>query len=289
MINKEIFKKPKNRLEGEAAQQTPQIKPEEQSLKCEDCSKEIKEARLKETLYVCPFCGYHFSLSARQRIDLTFDEGSFAELFGDFETKNILGFPEYDEKLIAAKEKTREKESVICGKARICGITVCAFVMEGQFMRGSMGSVCGEKITLLFELALKESLPVIGFCVSGGARMQEGIISLMQMAKTSAAVKRHSQAGNLYISVLTHPTTGGVTASFASEGDIILSEPGALICFAGPRVIEQTIKQKLPEGFQKAEFLMEKGFIDQIISRKELRQYLCRLLRLHGRQNIESV
>jgi len=157
--------------------------------------------------------------------------------------------------------------------------------MEGKFMMGSMGTVTGEKITKLFEFATVNSLPVIGFCVSGGARMQEGILSLMQMAKTSGAVKRHSNKGNLYISVLTNPTTGGVTASFAMEGDIIISEPMALICFAGPRVIEQTIKQKLPDGFQKAEFLLEKGFLDDIIERKNLKEYLFKLLRLHRREN----
>lgn len=287
MFKKGLFRNPKNKLEGGAANEAVNLPPEI-CRKCEKCGKTLLLADLKQNLDVCDNCGYHYTLTARNRIDIMTDSNSFEELFTGLTSHNILDFPEYDQKLAAAKEKSGEEESVVCGKARICGIPVCLFSMEGQFMMGSMGSVCGEKITLLFEYAEKEKLPVIGFCVSGGARMQEGIVSLMQMAKTSGAVKRHSLGGNLYISVLTHPTTGGVTASFAMEGDIIISEPGALICFAGPRVIEQTIKQKLPEGFQRAEFLQEKGFLDAIVHRKDSKDYICRILRLHGGKN-ESV
>lgn len=286
MFKKGLFKRPRNKLEGGIEAKQVDL-PDNLCKKCEKCGKMVLLTDLTENLYVCP-CNNHFSLTARQRIETVADSGSFTELYADIISQNILDFPTYDQKLAAAREKSGEKESVVCGSAKIGGIPVCLFAMEGQFMMGSMGSVCGEKITLLFEYAEQNKLPVIGFSVSGGARMQEGIVSLMQMAKTSGAVKKHSMSGNLYISVLTNPTTGGVTASFAMEGDIILSEPEALICFAGPRVIEQTIKQKLPEGFQKAEFLLEKGFIDQIVSRKDLKEYLHRLLKLHGGES-ESI
>ena len=210
------------------------------------------------------------------------DKRSFVEMDRDMESKNILSFPEYEDKLLAAKEKSREKEAVICGEAAIGGSRVCIFAMDGNFMMGSMGAVVGEKITRLFEYATRRGLPVIGVTVSGGARMQEGMVSLMQMSKVSAAVKRHDKAGNLYIVLLTNPTTGGVDASFAMLGDITLAEPGARVGFAGPRVIEKTLNQKLPEGFQKAERVLECGFIDEIVPRQEQKEYLERILKLHG-------
>ena len=215
---------------------------------------------------------------------MTVDEGSFEEFDAEMTSTNIIDFPDYTRKLKNAKLNSGENESVITGKAVIGGCTAVLAVMNSQFMMGSMGTVTGEKITRAFEYATEQQLPVIVFTVSGGARMQEGILSLMQMAKTSAAVKRHSDAGLLYITVLTDPTTGGVTASFAMEGDIILSEPKALIGFAGPRVIEQTIRQKLPKDFQSAEFLLEKGFVVKVVPRSEMKETLTKLLVLHGSQ-----
>jgi acetyl-CoA carboxylase carboxyl transferase subunit beta len=281
MIKKGLFKKPLNKLEGGEKSARESLPDEEICRKCDSCGKMLLLAELKENFNVCGYCGHHFSISARERIAITADAGTFKELFTGLKPKNILDFYEYDGKLKSAAEKSGEEEAVICGTCKINKLPACVFAMEGRFMLGSMGTVTGEKITLLFEYALEHSLPVVGFCLSGGARMQEGILSLMQMAKTSAAVKRHDDGGNLYISVLTNPTTGGVTASFAMEGDIILAEPKALICFAGPRVIEQTIKQKLPEGFQRAEFLLEKGFIDEIVERPKLKNYISKLLSMH--------
>ena len=211
----------------------------------------------------------------------SFRAESFEELFSDLSPTNLLDFPGYDEKLKKAQAESGEQEGVICGTARIGNYPVALFVMDPGFILGSMGTIVGEKITRLFEYAAAQNLPVIGYTVSGGARMQEGILSLMQMAKTSGAVKLHSDAGLLYITVLTNPTTGGVTASFAMEGDIILAEPKALVAFAGPRVIEQTIRQKLPSGFQRAEFLLEKGFVDAIVHRKDQKSYLTTILKLH--------
>jgi len=209
------------------------------------------------------------------------DTGTFIEYDKELTPKNVLNFPEYDAKLEAARLQSAETDSVVCGECVIGGMKVAIFAMEPSFMMGSMGSVAGEKITRTFERALEENIPVIGFAVSGGARMQEGMVSLMQMAKTSGAVKRHSDAGNLYICILTDPTTGGVTASFAMEADIILAEPNALIGFAGPRVIEQTIRKKLPTGFQRAEFQLEHGFVDKIVYRKRQKAYLTKLLEMH--------
>jgi acetyl-CoA carboxylase carboxyl transferase subunit beta len=217
----------------------------------------------------------------RQRINMITDENSFRELFSELNSLNLIDFPDYDKKLKNANLASGEKEAVICGSAKIGGYSCAIFVMEPNFMMGSMGTVVGEKITRIFEYALEKRLPVIGFTVSGGARMQEGILSLMQMAKTSGAVKKHSDAGLLYITVLTDPTTGGVTASFAMEGDIIIAEPKALIGFAGPKIVEQTIKQRLPEGFQTAETLKEKGFIDEVVHRKNQKKYLTQLLSYH--------
>ena len=231
--------------------------------------------------YVCS-CGYHFRMPARKRLMNLVDEGSFWELDSDMRGGDPIHFTNYEAKKEKLRASSGENEGIICGTASIGGQKCAIFVMEPYFMMGSMGTVVGEKITRLIEYATEHSLPVIGYTVSGGARMQEGTLSLMQMAKTSGAVKRHSDAGNLYIVVLTDPTTGGVTASFAMEGDIILAEPHALIGFAGPRVIKQTMRQKLPAGFQRAEFLFEKGFVDQVVQRSEQKEMLAKLLSLHG-------
>ena len=281
------FLKPKNELEnqGEAIDNRPYI-PDELWVKCPVCKNPVLSADLNENKKVCPKCGYHFRIGARQRIELTADEGSFEEFDAELTSTNIIDFPDYTRKLKNAKLNSGENESVITGIALIEGYKVVLAVMNSQFMMGSMGTVTGEKITRAFEYATENRLPVVIFTVSGGVRMQEGILSLMQMAKTSGAVKRHNDAGLLYITVLTDPTTGGVTASFAMEGDIILSEPKALIAFAGPRVIEQTIRQKLPKDFQSAEFLLEKGFIDAVVPRGEMKKTLSHILQLHGAEKV---
>ncbi|MCI8485844.1 MAG: acetyl-CoA carboxylase carboxyltransferase subunit beta [Clostridia bacterium] len=250
-------------------------------VKCDACKEILYKEEVHRNYSVCPNCGKHFRLSARRRISQIIDEGTFVEINKDMETRNPLDFEGYSKKIEALQEKTNIKEAVTTGYGEINGEKVVIAVMDGNFMMGSMGSVVGEKITSSIEEAIKNKLPFIIFCVSGGARMQEGIISLMQMAKTSSALAKLDEAGLLYISVLTDPTTGGVTASFASLGDIILAEPNALIGFAGPRVIEQTIKQKLPDGFQKSEFLLEHGFIDKIVERRDMKDTLYKILRLH--------
>jgi acetyl-CoA carboxylase carboxyl transferase beta subunit len=286
MLKKSFFKRPQNELEGHnKLKSVPSVhSSEEMCVNCPTCKKSIFASELFENFNVCPFCSHHFRINARQRLSLICDSDSFIEIDADMISKNPISFPNYETKIKSAKLESAEKDAVICGTCEIGGHKCGVFVMEPYFMMGSMGTVVGEKITRLFELATKENLPVIGFTVSGGARMQEGILSLMQMAKTSGAVKNHSDSGNLYIVVLTDPTTGGVTASFAMEGDIIIAEPSALICFAGPRVIEQTIKKKLPEGFQRAEFLLSKGFIDDIIDRKKQKDYISQLLSLHSKE-----
>ena len=255
--------------------------PNQLLILCPKCKSILFKSELENKMKVCWECGHHFRIPARKRLDLILDGTSFKEHDKELSSNNILAFPGYEEKLAKAKKESGEVEGVICGEGTIEGIKCAIFAMEPFFMMGSMGAVIGEKITGLFEFATDEKLPVIGFTASGGARMQEGIISLLQMAKISGAVKRHSNNGNLYITVLTDPTTGGVMASFAMEGDIILSEPEALIGFAGPRVIEQTIRRRLPDGFQTAEFLKKKGFVDDIIERRELKKYLGNLLKLH--------
>jgi acetyl-CoA carboxylase carboxyl transferase beta subunit len=256
--------------------------PEKLFTKCNGCRKMILNSDLESNYGVCPLCGKHFRISARRRIALVADEGSFTEWDAELTTRDMLEFPGYKEKLESSRINSGEKEAAITGQARIESVPCAICAMEPDFMMGSMGAVVGEKVTRLFERATEARLPVFIFTVSGGARMHEGIISLMQMAKTSGAVKRHSDAGLLYIAVLTDPTTGGVTASFAMEGDIIIAEPDALIGFAGPRVIEQTIRQKLPPGFQHAEFLLEKGFIDMVVPRGELKKTIGQILSLHG-------
>ena len=250
-------------------------------IKCDNCKEILYKEDVHKNFSVCPNCGKHFRISARRRIKQIADEGSFEEIGADILTKDPLKFEGYLKKVEALKEKTKIEEAVKCGTCKINGESVVIAVMDGNFMMGSMGSCVGERITLAIETSIEKHIPLIIFCVSGGARMQEGIISLMQMAKTSSALAKHNEAGLLYISVLTDPTTGGVTASFASLGDIILAEPDALIGFAGPRVIEQTRKQKLPEGFQKSEFLLEHGFIDKIVERKDMKNTLYKIIKLH--------
>lgn len=275
------FLKPKNALEeGGRAGAPVQQDAGEPEKTCPNCRKAIPLSKLWAGDLVCP-CGYHFRMKARQRIKLVTDKESFRELFSDIRSCNPLDFPGYTEKVETVTDASGEAEAVVCGTAAIDGIPCALFVMEPYFMMGSMGSAVGEKITSLFEYATTYRLPVIGFTVSGGARMQEGLLSLMQMAKTSAAVKRHSDAGLLYVAVLTDPTTGGVTASFAMEADIILAEPGATVGFAGARVIEQTTRKALPKEFQKSEFVLEHGFIDRVAARSTLNKLLTEILRLH--------
>ena len=276
------FLKPKNQLEegGRTAAPVHEDAGEPEKT-CPNCHKSIPLSRLWAQNLVCA-CGHHFRMKARQRLSLICDRGSFVELFRGVKAGNPLDFPGYSEKIETARTGSGEEEAVICGTAALEGQNCCLFAMEPYFMMGSMGSAVGEKITRLFEYATDHRLPVIGFTVSGGARMQEGLLSLMQMAKTSAAVKRHSDAGLLYVAVLTDPTTGGVTASFAMEADIILAEPGATVGFAGARVIEQTTRKTLPKGFQTAEFVLEHGFVDRIVPRAGQRQLLSELLRLHN-------
>lgn len=255
--------------------------PEGLLRKCNKCGGAIIAEDVKKDHYICPKCGGYFRVHARRRIEMITDEGSFEEWDSDLQGGNPLEYKGYEEKLKKLQEKTGLSEAVVTGKAKIDGREAAIGVCDGRFLMASMGEAVGEKIARAVERATKERLPVILFACSGGARMQEGIVSLMQMAKTSAALKRHSDAGLLYISVLTDPTTGGVTASFAMLGDVILAEPKALIGFAGPRVIEQTIGQKLPDGFQRAEFLLEHGFLDAIVERPQMKAVLSKILALH--------
>jgi acetyl-CoA carboxylase carboxyl transferase subunit beta len=256
---------------------------------CPGCRNRISEDELDLNIKVCPECGFHHHLTAGERIWLVTDEGSFTELDSGLTTSDPLGFPGYADKLAKAQEKTGLNEAIITGTATINGEKVVLGVMDSHFMMGSMGSVVGEKIVRAFEKAIQENLPVIIFTASGGARMQEGIYSLMQMAKTSAAVARFQEKGLLYLAVLTDPTTGGVTASFATLADIIIAEPGALVCFTGPRVIEQTIHQKIPANFQRAEFLLEHGMIDLIVHRKEIKDLLSEIVALHRWENNNGI
>lgn len=280
MIQKGLFRKPNlpPETQGEPSP-TPDV-PARMMTACPTCKAAHFSEDLMKQFYVCA-CGHHFRIGARKRVELLCDADTFQERDAGLISRNALDFPDYDRKLAHAKRASGEKEAVICGVGRIGGHALALFAMEPSFMMGSMGSMVGEKITRLFEMATDLRLPVLGCTVSGGARMQEGVLSLVQMAKVSGAVKRHSDAGLLYTALLTDPTTGGVTASFAMEGDLILAEPGALIGFAGPRVIEQTTRTRLPAGFQRAEFLLDKGFIDAIVDRREQKGYLERLLGLH--------
>ncbi|KXZ39871.1 acetyl-CoA carboxylase carboxyl transferase subunit beta [Alkalithermobacter thermoalcaliphilus JW-YL-7 = DSM 7308] len=253
-------------------------------MNCPECKKNIFKKDVEENLYICPKCDYHLKLPARQRIDLLIDTGTFTEFDKNLYSKNILNFPEYENKLNLYKDKTNENDAVITGTGKINGLNATICVMNTDFMMGSMGAVVGEKITRAATYSIENKIPFIIISSSGGARMQEGIISLMQMAKTAQELRRLSEYKIPYISILTDPTTGGVTASFAMLGDIIIAEPKALIGFAGPRVIEQTIKQTLPDGFQRAEFLLEKGFVDIIVNRKDMKNMLFRIIKMHGYQ-----
>ena len=271
----DFFNVVKLRFNGSDEDETP-------SYKCPRCQSPIPLERFEELHRVCPNCNYHGRLSAAERIEITVDKDSFKEFDPEMISSDPISFPEYPEKQKELRKKTGLNDAVVTGTATIKGIPAVIGIMDSNYMMGSMGSVVGEKITRAFEYATEHDLPVILFTASGGARMQEGILSLMRMAKTSGAVKRHSDAGLLYITVLTDPTTGGVTASFAMEGDIILAEPNTLVAFAGPRVIEQTMRQKLPKDFQTSEFVMQKGFIDAVVSRDKLKSTVAKLLKMHG-------
>ena len=248
---------------------------------CPACGAEVPRGELHKNLYVCPCCGHHHAVSAYYRLSLVLDPGTFRELDERLASADPLAFPGYAGKLADASRRTGLSEAVVTATGRIDGRRTAVGVLDSRFFMGSMSAAVGEKVTRLVEYAEKNRLPLILFSASGGARMQEGILSLMQMAKTAAALEHFSSVGGLYISVLTHPTTGGVTASFASLGDYMLAEPQALVGFAGPRVVEQTIGQPVPEGFQSAEYQLDHGFLDAVVPRKELRATLSRLLRLH--------
>lgn len=250
-------------------------------IKCDKCKEIVYKDDVRENLSICPNCGHYFRMHINRRLKMILDEDTYKKFDINIDTNNPLEIEEYPKKLKALREKTGLQEAVACGTGKIKGEEVVICIMDSGFMMGSMGVVVGEKITYAIEQAIALKLPLIIFCVSGGARMQEGIISLMQMAKTTAALTKLDEAGGLYISVLTDPTYGGVTASFASLGDIVLAEPGAMIGFAGQRVIEQTIGESLPEGFQTAEFLLEHGFIDKIVERKDLKETLYKLIQYH--------
>ena len=279
---KELFKKTIRPESGARNTRSahPEV-PEGLMKKCNACKAAILTEDVKKNYYICPKCHNYFRVHAYRRVEMIGDPGSFEEWDKGIPETNPLKFSGYPEKLEYMKQKTRLDEAVTTGRLTISGSPAAVGICDGRFMMASMGEVVGEKITRMVERATRERLPVIIFTCSGGARMQEGIVSLMQMAKTSAALKLHSEAGLLYITVLTDPTTGGVTASFAMLGDIILAEPGALVGFAGPRVIEQTIGQKLPKGFQRSEFLLEHGFVDRIVEREELKAVLSQILKLH--------
>ena len=272
----------KTQAEEPKQEEVKETAPVVETVTCKICKKELDKQRVIKNKYVCYECGYYFRVRTKNRIRMVADAGTFETWDNDLKTGNPLNFPEYEEKVAATQEKTGLNEGVTMGSCTINGEKTVLGVIDARFMMGSMGHVVGERITRAMEKATEQKLPVILFCCSGGARMQEGIISLMQMAKTSAALERHSKAGLLYVSVLTEPTTGGVTASFAMLGDIILAEPGALIGFAGPRVIEQTLRQKLPKGFQRAEFLVEHGFVDDIVRRENLKETLGKILEIHA-------
>ena len=277
---KHMFKKTVRDIRGEEYGNTPEV-PDNLMRKCNACKAAVFADEVKQNHYICPHCGNYFHVPAYRRIKMVVDRKSFTEWDVHMEEQNPLQYKGYEEKIRSLREKTGLDEAVVTGKCTIKGTPTALGVCDCRFMMSSMGEVVGEKITRVFERATKERLPVILYICSGGARMQEGLVSLMQMAKTSMAIRKHSDAGLLYVPVLTDPTTGGVTASFAMLGDIILAEPKALIGFAGPRVIEQTIGQKLPKGFRRAEFLLEHGFVDKIVEREEQRSVLADILKLH--------
>lgn len=282
----ELFKVVKSRFmddnySDDSADKTVEI-PEDLLFKCPRCGSVVYNEEFVRALKVCPKCNYHARLTWQERLEMTVDKGSFVEMNENLTSKNPIDFPKYDEKVAQCRKACDTKEAIVTGECTIRGYRCVIGIMDSHFMMSSMGSVVGEKITRAFEYATEKKLPVVMFTCSGGARMQEGIISLMQMAKTSGAVKRHSDAGGLYITVMTDPTTGGVTASFASLGDVIIAEPKVLIGFAGRRVIEDTIRQRLPNDFQSAEFQEECGFVDMIVERGMMRKRLSNILKLHG-------
>jgi acetyl-CoA carboxylase carboxyl transferase subunit beta len=268
---------------GSPTETRRRVQTEGKFFKCDNpaCAKSLFIGDIEKNLHCCKACGYHFRIGARLRLELTLDPDSRVDLFGELESEDPLQFQAlrpYQERLREAQELTGLKEAILCAEGRLQGRPVVCGAMDYQFIRGSMGSVVGEKVTRALELATRKGLPAVLFCCSGGARMDEGALSLMQMAKTSAAVQRHHAAGLPFFTVLTDPTLGGVSASFAFLGDVILAEPGAMIGFTGARVIEQTLKVKLPEGFQTAEFLLQHGQLDMVVPRRELRGTLVRLL-----------
>ena len=284
----DLFNVVKTRFNGTAEEEKTEQQaessvkvPDNMLFKCPRCLNVIMTDELEKNLKVCPECGYHSRLTANERINLIIDKESFKEFDTDMLSANPIDFPDYEAKQQKLRDATGLKDAIITGECTIRGERCVIGVMDSRYMMASMGSVVGEKITRAFEYATDNKLPVIMFTASGGARMQEGIVSLMQMAKTSGAVARHSDAGLLYITVMTDPTTGGVTASFASLGDIIIAEPKVLIGFAGRRVIEGTIKQRLPDDFQSAEFMLEHGFADMIVERKTMRRTIAHILKLH--------
>ena len=279
---KDMFKKTSGRSHYISLRNSRPEVPTGLLRKCNKCGAAIIAEDVKNGYYICPKCHGYFRVHAYRRIEMIADEGSFEEWDKEMDFVNPLDFRGYEEKIHHLKERTNLNEAVVTGKVLINGNPAVVGVCDGRFMMASMGWIVGEKIARAVERATQEKLPVIIFTCSGGARMQEGIVSLMQMAKTSAALKKHSDAGQLYVSVLTDPTTGGVTASFAMLGDIILAEPKALIGFAGPRVIEQTIGQKLPKGFQRSEFLLDHGFVDRIVEREEMKDVLTEILSMHS-------
>jgi len=278
LFKKNVYIEVKNNSQDE---QNKPVIPDGLWVKCEGCGKVLYRSDLEDNKKVCIYCNYHFRLTARERIEQVVDKDTFVEINKNLNSCNPLEFNGYEEKLTKLKKATELEEAVITGYGKINGNLSVVAVMDSRFLMGSMGSVVGEKVTRAVEFATEKSLPIIIFTCSGGARMQEGIYSLMQMAKTSSAIAAHNKKNLLYVTVLTDPTTGGVTASFAMLGDIILSEPNALIGFAGRRVIEQTIKESLPEDFQRAEFLQKKGFVDKIVKRSELKETLELILKFH--------
>ncbi len=281
MLSKLLTKKRRYAVVGEKPEKEVLV-PQDLYVQCPKCKKSLYRQDLHEALGICPACQYHYPLSPRGRLSILVDKGSFKEMDGDMTSGNPLNFPDYATKLLVSQEKTEQKEAVLTGEAQIKGKKCIIGIMDSRFMMGSMGSVVGEKLTHAIERATKEGLPLIIFSASGGARMQEGIYSLMQMAKTSAAIKLHDMEKLLFISILTNPTTGGVLASYASLGDIIIAEKDSLIGFAGQRVIKQTINQDLPEGFQTEQFQLQHGFVDMVVSRHEIKDILSRLIKLHS-------
>lgn len=287
MAIRNLFSKTKKRTVVQPKDE--KVFPEGLMMKCPECRKIHLTKEIQQNQKVCPSCQHHLKMTANERITVFLDEGTFESFDNHLQTTNPLNFPAYVDKVQVDMKKTGLNEAVLTGKGQLKGQDVIVAVMDSHFRMGSMGSVVGEKITRAIERATEDRLPFIIFTASGGARMQEGVLSLMQMAKTSVALKRHSEEGLLYISILTHPTTGGVSASFASIGDYNIAEPQALIGFAGRRVIEQTVREKLPEDFQTAEFLLEHGQLDAIFHRHEMREKVAMLVKLHVKEDVSHV